>query len=337
VDNLNPFLRYLVVGKFTRDYLILPDGRFFNDTKGGNILYSAAGLHLWDNNIGLVGIVSEEYPMEWLQEAEKLGFDIRGVQILPYHFDQRRFIAYPTLDEPDFKNPIAHYSRIGKPFPKTLLGYTEIENNNPQLNKNLTVKIKDIPFDYLDVTAVHICSLDYSLQTRLPTFFRQGHATTITLQASDQYMNSVHGELVPTILKDINAFICTEGQIRELFLGKTSNIWEMISELDVFGCEIIIVVSKKNTFFLWDHSTRKKFEIPSYPTKTIDPTGFVDSFCGGFLSGLRTYQDPIKATLHGVISASFTVEGVGPFYCLDALPQLVTARLESLANYVNEI
>lgn len=337
MDNLKPMLRYIVAGKFTRDYLVFPDGRVYNDIKGGNIFYSAGGLRLWDDKVGLLGIVSEDYPVEWVQEAERKGFDIRGVQVIPNHFDQRRFIAYPILDEPDYKNPIGHYSRINQPFPKTLLGYSDLPETDHGEDQNNTLKIKDIPFDYLDVSAVHISSMEYALQTRLPTFFRQGHATTITLQASDHYMNSIDGDVVPSILKDINAFICTEAQIRSLFYGKTSNIWDMVSHLDVFGCEIIVIGTKNKTFLLWERSTKRKYEVPSYPTKFIDPTGFVDSFCGGFLSGLRSFQNPLKATLQGVISASFTVEGIGPFYCLEALPQLVTARLETISNYVKEI
>ena len=338
MDTENPLLRYVVVGKFSRDFLIFPNDKAYIDVKGGNALYSAAGLGLWDQNIGLLGVVSEEYPMEWLQEANNRGFDTRGIQIFPDYFDQRKFIAYPTFGEPDYKNPISHFSRIGQPFPKALLGYVDDHARNPKPNgQQSLLKIKNIPFDYLDVTAVHICSLDYSLQSRLPTFFRQGHATTITLQASNEYMNSTYSDLVPSILKDINAFICMETQIRELFYGKTSNIWDMVAELDIFGCEIIIIFTNKNTFLLWDHSSKRKYEIPLYPSKMEDPTGLVDSFCGGFISGLRSHQNPIQATLQGSISASFAVEGIGPFYCLESLPQLVQARLDSLANYITEI
>ena len=338
MDSSTPFLRYVIVGKFSRDYIILPNGQVSLDIKGGSALYSAAGLGLWDNQIGLLGIVNEEFPHEWLLEAEIRGMDIRGVQVLANYFDQRNFIAYPTIDEPDHNNPISHFARFGKPFPNTLLGYTPSDVPNPKGNhSDQTIKIKDIPFDYLDVTAVHISALDYPSQSRLPSFFRQGHATTVTLLASNEYMNTIYGDLLPIILKGLNAFICTETQIRNLFDGKTSDLWEMISALDVYGCEIIIIASKKNKYLMWDRTTKKKFEIPLYPSTILDPTGVLDSFCGGFLSGLRAYQNPLTAVLQGSISASFTAEGVGPFYCLDSLSQLVKARFESLSTAVQEI
>lgn len=338
MEQTRPILRYVVAGKFTRDYLILPNNRSVIDIKGGGAFYAAAGLGLWDHDIGLLGIVNEEYPHEWFHEAEIRGFDTRGIQITPNYFDQRNFIAYPKLNEPDNSNPIFHFSRIGEEFPKTLLGYTV--NNQPNPNSNLMepiLKIKDIPFDYLDVTAVHISNMDFASQSRLPSFFRQGHATTITLKAADDYMNTIYGDLVPSILKDISAFICTEKQLRNLYYGKTSDLWEMISDLDVYGCEMIVIITSQNNFLLWDRSSKKKFEVPLYPTTIYDPTGLQDSFCGGFLSGLRANQNPITAVLQGSISASFSVEGIGPFYCLDSLPQLVQARKDYLSPYVNLI
>lgn len=338
MESSAPILRYIIAGKYTRDYLILPNGQAYIDIQGGSGFYSAAGLGLWDKNIGLLGIVNEEYPPEWLQAANQRGFDKRGIQFIPDHFDQRNFIAYPTLDDPDNANPISHFSRIGQPFPKTLLGYTGNEISNPKNNTtSALIKIKDIPFDYLDVTAVHICAMDYPSQSRLPSFFRQGHATTISLLAADDYMNPLYGDLVPSILKDISAFICSEKQLRNLFYGKTSDLWEMVSELDVYGCELIVIVTKTNLFLLWDRTTKKKYEIPLYPATIKDPTGMLDSFCGGLLAGLRSTQSPIDAVLKGSISASFTVEGIGPFYCLDSYPELVNARLGYLTPYVVEI
>jgi hypothetical protein len=321
-------LKYIVAGRITRDYIITPDGRSIIDIQGGNLLYAASGLRLWDDQIGLLSVISEDYPVEWLEEVGRKGFDLRGIQSVTPPFDQRFFIAFPNPYEHDLKNPISHFSRINEAMPKDLLGYNAENNANPNNPAQPVIIIKDIPFDYLDVTAVHISALDFISQSRLPSFFRQGHASTITLLASDEYMNTTYSELVPTILKDINAFICTEKQIRNLYKGKTNDIWEMISDLDTYRCEMIIVATNRNQFLFWDHTVEKKYEISLYPSTINDPTGLVDSFCGGFISGLRKFQDPLEALYRGSISASFTIEGTGPFYCLDALPRLVEARLD---------
>ncbi|NLF52089.1 MAG: carbohydrate kinase, partial [Leptolinea sp.] len=61
-----------------------------------------------------------------------------------------------------------------------------------------------------------------------------------------------------------------------------------------------------------------------------DPTGVGDAFCGGFLAGLRMNYDPFEAALMGSVSASFKIQGNGPFFTLDALPELAKARIDIL-------
>ena len=48
--------------------------------------------------------------------------------------------------------------------------------------------------------------------------------------------------------------------------------------------------------------------VPAYPSRTVDPTGAGDSFCGGFLVGLRETRDLVRAALYGTVAASFVVE-----------------------------
>mgnify|MGYP002869839461 CR=1 FL=1 len=263
---------------------------------------------------------------------------MRGIQVDPEYRDHRKFLAYPTLDNPTMENPLAHYARVGKPLPKTLLGYTpqknETENN---LISNTAIKLKEIPFDYLDVTAVHISALDYASQTRLPSFFRQGHVATVSLLASDEYMNSLKWDTFPTIVTGINAFICTETQLRDLFLGRSSDLVEMSSQLAVYGLEYVVIQTNQRRYLICDHLAKKRFEIPQYGSRVIDPTGSLDVFCGGFLAGLRESHQPVLAAMKGSISASFADEGSGPFYCTDSLPALVNARLEAIRSMVIEI
>lgn len=338
LKSTTPFLRFAVAGSLTRDYLVLPDGRVAVDILGGNLLFTAAGIALWDEAIGLLARISEDYPQEWLHQIKARGMDIRGIQVDIEPLEQRNFIAYPMLDQVAYDNPLAHFSRVGKPFPKSLLGY---QPKNPGsinlMSQDTALRFKDIPFDFFDVTAAHICAMDYPSQTRLPSYLRQGHVATISLQASDDYMGSIYWERIGTVLKGINAFICTEKQIRNLFLGRSSDLWEMAEALTAFGTEFVVILTNNRRYFLYDQITKRKYEIPAYTTEIIDPTGSLESFCGGFLAGLRSHHQPLLSAMQGSISASITQEGIGPFYCMDSLPRLVNARLESLKLSVIQV
>ena len=133
-----------------------------------------------------------------MKNFKSFDFDVRGIQVDTEIQDQRHFVAYPKLDQPEFDNPLAHFARVGKSFPKSLLGYqVKAKGTKNSLSQENTIRIKDIPFDYLDVTAAHICAMDFSTQTRLPSLFRQGHVTTINLMASDEFMDPIYWDKIP--------------------------------------------------------------------------------------------------------------------------------------------
>ena len=81
--NTAPLLSYIIAGQLQRNYILLNDGNPLLDVPGGGLLYSAAGLALWDSGIGLVGRVGEDFPQVWLEQTAKKGFDCHGVHILP--------------------------------------------------------------------------------------------------------------------------------------------------------------------------------------------------------------------------------------------------------------
>jgi hypothetical protein len=116
---------FAIAGKLTREYLLPPTGTPLLDAPGGNLLYTAGGLAVWDSSIGLIARVNEDYPHEWLGELEHRGFDIRGIRIHPElgQADLRSFIAYTDKNERSHSSAVSHFARRQLTFPKALLGY----------------------------------------------------------------------------------------------------------------------------------------------------------------------------------------------------------------------
>ena len=115
--NTSPLLRYVMIGRLTRDYILTPEGKAYLDKPGGSLLYAACGAGVWENGIGLVGRVSEDYPQEWIEQSTRAGFDIRGVHYLNEPLDLRAFYAYTDSETCHIDNPVAHLARLGLPFP----------------------------------------------------------------------------------------------------------------------------------------------------------------------------------------------------------------------------
>ncbi|MAT43198.1 MAG: hypothetical protein CL609_12720 [Anaerolineaceae bacterium] len=332
-----PFLRFVIAGNLFRDFLVYSNNKTALDIPGGGVLYTAAGLSLWDEHIGLISYVNEDYPDEWIQDFNKRGFDTRGIQIGRSPLEQRRFMAYPSLDQVNYDNPMAHFARINQAFPKTMLGYQYDEYKVNQFSFSNYFKFNEIPEDYFDATAAHICPMDASFQIRLTSVLKQGQVTTLTLMASDSYMDPIFFDEVPIIVKGVTAFVCTEKQALNLFRTRTKDINQIAETLGSYGCEFVVIEKLNQKYIVYDQLTKRQFEVPAYPVRTMDITGVTDAFCGGFIAGLRFNHQPELAALKGSISASFALEGGNAFFSMDALPELVKARFDAIQHQVTRL
>jgi ribokinase len=142
---------------------------------------------------------------------------------------------------------------------------------------------------------------------------------------------------IPALVTGLTAFLPNEEEMRKLFHGRSTDLWQMMETIADYGCEIVVVKRGERGQFLYDRATKMRWEIPAYPAKVVDPTGAGDSFCGGFLAGYRRTYDPLQSALYGSISASLTIEGSGIFYALDALPGLAQARLNALKEGIRKV
>ena len=333
--------RYILAGELRREYVILPDGKALLDVPGGNLIYAAAGLGVWDLSTppGLVARVGEDYKQDWLESFKQQGFDIRGIKVLPEAVDLRSFYAYTDLPTRASDDPVHHFANLGLPFPKSLLGFTQKGNSPDNRTKLKTTSLRQNDFipEYLEATSAHICGIDFLSHTSLPSLLRQNGFTMVTLSPTPGYMNPNFRDDIPSLVTGLTAFIPSEEEVHTLFHGYGRDIWEMMEELASYGCEIVVLKCGERGQLLYDTATNNRWEIPPYPAKVIDPTGVGDAFCGGFLVGYRKTFDPLEAVLYGNISASLVIEGQGPFYAMDVLPGLPEARLKALRQSVRKI
>jgi sugar/nucleoside kinase (ribokinase family) len=274
-----------------------------------------------------------------LDRFRKYGLDTRGVRVLPEAVDVRSFYAYNDYFTRSHDDPVAHFSRLELPFPRALLGYRSPNSPMDSRTQLLSTSIRqgDIPPDFLDASATHLCPLDYLTHSVLPAVLRQAEVTTVTLDPSPGYMNPTYWNDIPALMTGLTAFLPAEEEVRSLFEGRSKDLWEMAEALAAYGCEMIVFKCGERGQLLYDAATRSRYEVPPYPARVVNPTGAGDSFCGGFLAGYRRTYDPLEAVFYGNISASLVVEGNDPLYALDALPGLSEARLEALRQMVRKV
>ncbi|MCX7608212.1 MAG: carbohydrate kinase family protein [Anaerolineales bacterium] len=331
-------IRYVLAGRLHRDFLLPFNARPLLDVPGGNLLYAATGLSLWDKALGLLARVGEDYPRQWLDRFVRYGWDIQGIKIVPERLDLRYFQALLDPYTVQKTNPVSHFVRLGMTFPKALLGYTPPVEQSDDLKTvhPASPRPGDIPPTYLDANAAHICPLDFMSANRLVAAFQQAKLTTLTLDPLSSWMLPEAWDEVRGLVHGLTAFLPSEEEARSLFRNRSTDLWEIAEALASFGCDFVIIKCGAQGQLLYDASTQKRWHIPAYPARLADPTGAGDAFCGGFLAGYLKTFDPLRAVLHGNISASLAIEGSGALYALDTLPRLAQARLESLAGLVRQ-
>ena len=330
--------RFIIAGLLRREYLLPPVGQPLLDAPGGNLLYAAGGLRVWEADIGLLGRVGEDYPLQWRRDIEARGFDTQGLKILPGSLDLRSFRAYSDSFEQTQNNPVSQFARRHLNFPKALLGYQAPDTKiNPRKSHPHAPTVGDIPRDYSSASAVHLCPMDFTSQGQLLSAFKAGLATTVTLDPEYTYMNPDFLKDLRELLNGLTAFLPSQEELQALFWGKTNDIWEMAETLGGYGCELVVIKRGGQGQWLYDAMGKHRWELPAYSSRMADPTGAGDAFCGGFLAGYRKSYDPLEAALCGNVSASLKVEGSGAFYPLDVMPGLAQARLEALRDMVQEV
>jgi sugar/nucleoside kinase (ribokinase family) len=332
----------LLLGRLTRQTLINAQGQVFVDQPGGNLLYAAAGLRLWDKEAGSTGLIARvgaDYPAQWLAQFEASGLDVEGVNILPENHDLRSFTAYSDVNTAHHDHPIPHFARLGQPFPKSLLGYKRPPQalDHRKARSPLSLREGDIPAAYRGAKAAHLCPLDYFSHLLMPPALREAGIRTITLEASPTYMHPSFWNDTAKMVSGLLAFHATEAQLRALFGGRSGDLWEMAERLASLNCAAVLIHRGGRGQFLFDAQSGARYHIPPYPAQPKDRTHEGSSYAGGFLAGWLRDGDLLRAALHGAVTASLAAEGSGPFYALDALPTLAESRLSALASAVQSL
>jgi ribokinase len=327
--------QFLVFGNLTREFLLPAEGQPRLDVPGGSLLYAAAGLRVWETDIGLVGRAGDDYPRAWLNECKSRGLDTSGIKLLSQKLDVREFISYNEHFETNNVNPITQFARRGMTFPKSLLGYQSADEREADEAKKLLVT--DIPDEFLSARAALFCPMDLSTQNQLIAGLKRGNVHSFILDPSPANLTPRARRELPALLNGVTALLLSQEELRNLFWGETHDLWEMAEAVALYGCEYVVVKCGAQGQLLYMAGTKRKVEIPAYPARIADPTGAGDAFDGGFLAGYCKNYDPLEGVFYGSVSASLKLEGNGAFYPLEVLPGLAEARLGAVKGLAREV
>ena len=157
----------------------------------------------------------------------------------------------------------------------------------------------------------------------------------IALDTMDFWINGSR-EALDRVLREVDILLVNEGEARAL--AGEHNLLKIYRKVQAMGPKILVVKRGEHGAMLM--SPEGVFACPAFPLEDVfDPTGAGDTFAGGFLGYLAakrsTDAETLKrATLTGIIMASFTVERFGT-QSLEVVTELdIKRRMKAFSDMI---
>ena len=292
----------IIVGSMAIDSVKTPFGKVDN-VLGGSTCYASIAASNF-TNVGIVGVIGNDFPAEHLEMLQKHNVDLTGVEQV-----QGKTFRW-----------IGEYNDLNK-----------AETLDTQLNVFANFDPK-IPEKYRKAKYLFLGNIDPELQLKV---LEQMEAPEIVACDTMNFWITSKKKSLMEVIRKVNILFINEDEIK--MLTNEENIYKSANFIFEQGVEYIvlkrgeygsIVMQKNNLFFS-----------PIFPVKkVIDPTGAGDSFAGGFMGFLAeknkmNLSNLKQAMIYGTITASFCIES----FSLDSLKKVDLQKIENRKKLIKEM
>ncbi len=318
-------------GGLRTDFVITAEGQARLMQMGGNAIYSAAGAHLWLDDVAILGRAGDNFPAEWIAELAARGFDVRGMCNIGGIQDHRTFYAYVDRDTRIDTDPAAHFARIRVPLPDPLRGYVNSTpgQDDPDHYEPLATRPEDLD-DLLKARAaqpaatLHIAPTSIRTQRFLPEAARVRGLNLVSLDPGERTMLPRLRSHIEDVLGGIDVFLPSDQEVRSLFADDDVLTQPLMAArwFAARGPRVVVIKLGSQGVLVYERATGSAepgiWRLPALPVTVVDVTGAGDAFCGGFMASFSALGDPVAAAIAGTVSASFAIEDYGAAGLLNA-------------------
>ncbi len=290
------------LGNLSIDDLVFVDGTTQWAVPGGNAVYAALGMAVWDERPAVIAPFGPDYPTERLQARVDLSHCPRTDRTLRdwglYEEDgSRQFIFRRTTHDWDSFSPRAEDVLAG-------------------------------------TTAAHLAPLPWTRHVELVAALRQIGTTTISIDLDDRRLAEVTRAAVAGLMASVDLFLPSR-QDGTVIFPDTSPA-DTVRRFRDLSPDTPLIVLKCGADGCVAHAagSRDLLIVPAVRVEAADATGAGDTFCGGTLVGYIRTRDPLDAILHGTVAASFCLETVGVTGLLNSTSAAARGRLDALRTRI---
>ncbi len=277
-------MRLLAVGTMAFDSLETPFGKA-ERIIGGAATYIGLSASYFTQNISLVSVIGNDFPLATLTDLQSRGMSLEGVE---QRMDEKSF----------FWSGKYHKDMNTRDTLDTQLNV--LENFKPQVPK----EDRDVPFLMLGNLTPSVQMSVIKQMTKRPKL--------IVLDTMNFWMDIAMEELT-AVLKEVDVLSINDEEASQLS-GEYSSMKAAKTILEM-GPKTLIIKKGEHGALLFNHE--EVFYAPALPLEEVfDPTGAGDTFAGGFIGYLAatgdiSFENMKRAIIHGSTMASFCVEKFG--------------------------
>lgn len=293
----------VIVGSIGIDHIETPNEKREN-LLGGSASYACAAASYF-TSAGMVGVVGDDFPEEFLRLYDTFRVDRRGL-----HRAEGRTFSWSGV----YEENMDHRSTL-----ETVLGV--FESFEPSL-----------PAEYRSAPCVFLGNMHPGLQ--LHVLDQMTDPAFVLADTMDLWINITRDEL-ETVISRVHMLTLNESEAR--LLTDTHALPEAAARLLEMGPRHVLIKKGENGSMLF--SKDSVYIQPAYPLCDVkDPTGAGDTFAGalmGYLTEQGSYDeaDIRRAMVHGSVVASFGVES----FSLDRLQTLKREEIDGRVTALREM
>jgi len=268
----------VVFGTVALDTVKTPFGER-QDVLGGSGTYASYSAGFF-TEVGLVGIVGDDFSEEHLKMLRQRHVDTTGVEVAP-----GKTFRWKGLYEYDMN---------------------EAKTIETQLN-TLDKYMPKIPDTYRDYEYILLANNDPDMQVHA---LEQMHQPRLVICDTMNLWIDIKKSELKRLLGMVDVIILNDGEARQ-YTGQPSLV-KAASMISAEGPKSVIIKKGEHGALLY--SDGRFFAVPGFPLEEIhDPTGAGDTFAGGFVgylakNGRLTQETLRRAVVYGSVMASFNVE-----------------------------
>jgi fructoselysine-6-P-deglycase FrlB-like protein/sugar/nucleoside kinase (ribokinase family) len=312
--SLKSLPRVIVVGNLTIDDVVLPDGTTKMASVGGNSLYTALGVRLWQPHVGIVTRCGEDFPHDLPAMLHALGIAAEGVVNIP---------------GPTVRNWVVYENNGQRSW---------IYRTPSERSREVAVQEQDIPETWLEVEpapVVHVTAMPIdAAEAVIDKVRRVSPQARITLDTHEDYVVAYRSRL-RALASKVYAFLPSRAELSDL-VGYDEPLRALV-DLSSLPTPVIVVKMGADGVLVWDKASGSLHEVGIASGQVVDETGAGDAFCGGFAAGLSLGFNAVEAAQRGTISASYAVAGFSSMYLTEVDPAVVQVRIKTDAPIVREL